>query len=76
MVSKHITKAQIFSQIYFESPSAPSTLLLHRCIELPIGVDDLITIGHLYAVSTDVRLANGHIQGAIDTGTKWTEKNR
>ncbi|XP_022103709.1 adenylate cyclase type 10-like isoform X2 [Acanthaster planci] len=45
-------------------------IAMRRCIESPIGVgpDDLITIGHLYAVSTGIRLSNGYVQGAIDTG--------
>ncbi|XP_038075913.1 adenylate cyclase type 10-like [Patiria miniata] len=45
-------------------------IAMRRCVDSPIGIgpDDLITIGHLYAVSTGIRLASGQVQGAIDTG--------
>ncbi|XP_071790978.1 adenylate cyclase type 10-like isoform X1 [Asterias amurensis] len=52
---------------------------MKRCIDSPVGVgpDDLITIGQLYKESMRVRLGNGRIQGALDTGysaLKITEK--
>ncbi|XP_033119981.1 adenylate cyclase type 10-like [Anneissia japonica] len=45
-------------------------MAMRRCIEGPgtFGPDDVITVGHLYSSSSNLRLGNGRLQGAIDAG--------
>ncbi|XP_071485807.1 adenylate cyclase type 10-like [Diadema antillarum] len=45
-------------------------MAMQRCVSTPteVGARELGVISHLYNVSTKTRLANGNVQGAIDTG--------
>ncbi|XP_063957938.1 adenylate cyclase type 10-like [Lytechinus pictus] len=45
-------------------------IAMQRCVSSPreVGAEELAVISHLYCVSMKIRLAQGKIQGAIDTG--------